>query len=69
MILYGANMAWMIWPVLDGSLEDDSLVVAFTLPLRLDAVGAGRTLLAAFDATLSTCEAAGLGPLSHLGVG
>jgi hypothetical protein len=67
--LDGTDMAWMVWPVLDGSFEDDALVVTFTLPLRLDAVVAGRTLFATFDATLPTCEAAGLGPLPHLGVG
>jgi hypothetical protein len=69
MILYGADMTWVVWPVLDRSLEDDSLIVALTLPLRLDAVGASRTLFTTFDATLPTCEAASLGPLSHLRVG
>ena len=51
-------------PVTDGRLEDDALVVAFAMPLGLDAVVAGRSFLSAFDATLATREAAGLGPLS-----
>jgi hypothetical protein len=68
MVLYGADMAWVIWPVLDRSLEDDSLIVAFALTLRLDAIAAGRTLLSTLDAAFSACETASLGPLPHLGI-
>jgi hypothetical protein len=57
MILDGADMAWMVWPVFDRSLEDYSLVVALALTLRLDAVAA-----------FSTSETASLGSLPHLGV-
>lgn len=66
MVLDRANMARMIWPVLNGGLEDHPLVVTLTLALRLDAVGACRTLLSALYATLSTRETAGLCPLPHL---
>ena len=66
MILYVGDIAWMIWPVLDGGLEDDSLVVAFALALRLDAIGTCRTLFTALDAAFSAGEAPSLGPLSHL---
>lgn len=69
MILYGADYAWMIGPVSNGWLEDDSLVVAFALAFGLDAVCTGRPLLTAFYASFSAGEAACLGPLSHLGVG
>jgi hypothetical protein len=68
MILDGADMAWMVWPVFDGSLEDYSLVVALALTLRLDAVAAGGTLLSTLDAAFSTSETASLGSLPHLGV-
>jgi hypothetical protein len=66
MILDRADMAWVIWPVLDRCLEDYPLVIALALALGFDAVGACRSLLAAFDAALSTCEAARLGTLPHL---
>lgn len=69
MVLDGTDMPWMIWPVLDRGLEDDALVVPFTLTLRLDAVGTGRALFTALDATLPTGETSGLGPLPHLGAG
>jgi hypothetical protein len=68
MILDGADMAWVVWPVFDGSLEDYSLVVAFALTLRLDAVVAGGALLSALDAAFSTRKTASLGTLPHLGV-
>jgi hypothetical protein len=66
MILYGADCPWVVRPVPDRGFEDDSLVVAFALAFGFDAVGTGRPFLAAFYATFSTGEAAGLGPLSHL---
>jgi hypothetical protein len=47
--------------VLDKTLEDDSLVVALILLLRLDSIGATRTLLTTFDAALPAYEAAGSG--------
>jgi len=53
-------------PVTDGWLEDDALIVTFAVPLGLDAVVAGWPFLSTFDATLATCEAAGLGPLAKL---
>jgi hypothetical protein len=65
-VLDGTDIAWMVGPILDGGLEYDPLVVAFALALRLDAVTARRSLLAAFDPAFSTSEAAGLGPFSHL---
>jgi hypothetical protein len=66
MILDRADMAWVIWPVLDGCFEDHPLVVALALALGLDAVGASRSLLAAFDAAFSASEAARLGAFPHL---
>lgn len=57
----------MIRPVPNGSFEDNPLVVALALPLGLDAVGTCRALLPALYAPFSTCEAAGFGPLPHLG--
>lgn len=68
MVLNGANMAWMVGPVLDWGLEHYPLIVAFALALRLNAVAASRSLLAALDPTLSASEATGLCPFSHLGV-
>lgn len=67
MVLYCADDTWMIRPVSNGGFEDNSLVVALALPLRLDAVATCRALLTALYAAFSTCEAAGLGPLPHLG--
>jgi hypothetical protein len=66
MILDRADMTWVIWPVLDGCFEDDSLVVALALALGFDAVGTSRSLLAAFDAAFPTSEAACLGSFPHL---
>ena len=66
MILYRAYHAWMVWPVSDGRFEDDSLVVALTLALGLDAIAACRALLATLDATFPTCQTTSLRPLSHL---
>lgn len=60
-------MARMVRPVLDGCLEDDTLVVAFALALRLDAVGTSRALFAALDATFSACQTSRLRSLPHLG--
>jgi hypothetical protein len=68
MVLDCADMAWVVWPVLNWGLEDHPLVVALTLTLRLDAVGACRTLLSALYATLSTRETAGLCPLAHFAI-
>lgn len=65
-ILYGADVARMIWPILNGSFEDHALVVAFALALRLDAVAASWSLLAALDPAFSTSEAASLGTFPHL---
>jgi hypothetical protein len=56
----------MVWPVPDGRLEDDALVVAFALAFGLDAVGAGGSLFAALDPPLAAGEASGLGPLPRL---
>lgn len=53
-------------PVADGRLEDNALIVAFAMPLGLDAVVAGWPFLSTFDATLATREAAGFGPLAEL---
>ena len=58
----------MIRPVANGRFKDNSLVIALALAFRLDAVGAGRSLLTALYATFSAREAAGLGPLPHLGI-
>jgi hypothetical protein len=66
MVLYGTDVAWVVWPILNGSLEDYPLVVAFALPLRLDAVSTRRSLFSTLDTAFSTSEAPGLGPLSHL---
>jgi hypothetical protein len=55
----------MIRPVLHGSFEHNSLVVAFALPLRLDAVPASRSFLPTLNAAFPTCEAAGLGTFPH----
>ena len=68
MILYIGDIAWMIRPVFDGGLEDDSLVVAFAITLRFDTVAACRTLFTALDATFSAGEAPRLGSLPHLGI-
>jgi hypothetical protein len=59
----------MAGPVAEGRLEDETLVIALTLALGLDAVIARRTLFAALDAALSTGQTACLGPLPRLGVG
>jgi hypothetical protein len=67
-VLYGADIAWMVWPVLDWSLEDYALIIALALALRLDAVAAGRTLLSTLDAAFSARQTASFGPLPHLGV-
>jgi hypothetical protein len=61
--------AGMVGPVPDGRLEDDTLIVAFALPLGLDAVSARRPLFSTLDASLSTGQAARLRSLPHLGVG
>lgn len=66
MILHRVDHTRMIWPVPDRRFEDDALVVALALALGLDAVGAGRALFTALDATLAACEAASLRPLPHL---
>ena len=55
MILQCAHHARVVGPVADGRLEDDALIVALALPLGLDAVGAGRALLSAFDASFPAC--------------
>jgi hypothetical protein len=68
MILYRADHAWVVWPVPDGRLEDDALVIALALALGFDAVGAGWPLLATLYATFATSEAPSLRPLPHLGV-
>jgi hypothetical protein len=68
MILNGADMAWVVWPVLDGRLEDYSLVVAFALTFRLDTIAAGGTLLSALDAAFPARKTASLGSLPHLGI-
>jgi len=67
MVLQGAHNTRMVGPVSDGRLEDNALVVALTLTLRLDAVRTGRPLLTALDPPLAAGEAAGLGPLPRLG--
>jgi hypothetical protein len=53
-------------PVTDWRLEDNTLIVAFAMPLGLDAVVTGRSFLSAFDATLATRETTGFGPLTEL---
>lgn len=60
--------AWMVRPVPERRLEDDALIVPFTLSFGLDTVATRRPLLAALDAPFPTREAAGLCPLPHLGV-
>lgn len=67
MVLNGTDMTWMVRPVLDRRFEDDALVVAFALTLRLDAVGASRTFFTALDASFPTGKTSRLGSLSHLG--
>lgn len=57
----------MVRPAANGSLEDDSLVVAFTLTLRFDAIGTSRALFTALDAAFTACQAASLGPSAHFG--
>ena len=64
-ILYGADMTRVVWPVFDGSLEHDPLVVALALALRLNTVVAGRSLFATFDPAFSTSKAPGLGTFPH----
>lgn len=44
-------------------LEDDSLIVTFTLPLRFHAVFAYRLTLIALDPAFSTRETSSFGPL------
>lgn len=66
MVLYSADITRVVRPVFNRGLEYDPLVVALTLTLRLDAVGASRAFFSAFDASLSTGKAAGLCPLTHL---
>jgi hypothetical protein len=65
-VLYCADGAWVVWPVTDGRLEDDALVVALALAFRFDAVAAGWSFFAALDAAFAACQAASLGPFSHL---
>jgi hypothetical protein len=67
-ILYRTDYSWVVRPVPDGWLEDDSLVVALTLAFGFDAIGASWSLLAALYATFPACEAPSFCPLSHLGV-
>jgi hypothetical protein len=61
-------MTWVVWPIFDRSLEDNSLIVAFALAFRLDAIAASWPLFSTLDTTLPTGEAAGLGSLPHFGV-
>lgn len=68
MILQVGHDARVIRPVPDGRLEDDALVVAFTLAFRLDAVGTRRPLFAALDSPFAAGQAAGFGPLPRLWV-
>lgn len=68
MVLYGTDYTWMVWPVSDGWFEDDTLVVPFALPFRLDAVCAGRSLFATLYAAFPAGEATSLGSLPHLGI-
>jgi hypothetical protein len=53
----------------NGRLEDDALVVSLAMPLRLDAVSADGSFLAAFDTALSAGQASRFGPLAQSGVG
>lgn len=55
-------------PIANWSLENDALIVALAMPLRLDTIVAGRPLLSTFDAPFATRETAGLGPLAELGI-
>ena len=57
----------MIGPITNRRLEDNPLVVAFTLALGFDAIGTGWALLTALDATFATCQAASLRPFAHFG--
>lgn len=59
----------VIWPIPDGRLEDDALVIAFALAFRLDAVGTGRSFLAALDPPFAASQAPSLCPLSRFCVG
>jgi hypothetical protein len=68
MILCSADRAWVVWPVLDGSLEDYLLVIALTLTIRLNAVAAGRTLVSAFDAAFPARKTASLRSPPYLGI-
>ena len=68
MELHGTHGSWMPRPVPNRGLEHDTLIIALALALGLDTVVARRTFFSALDAALSTCEAACLGPLPHLGV-
>lgn len=54
------------WPVADGRLEDDSLVVPFTMAFGFDAVIADRPFLTAFNPPLSARQAASLGSFPEL---
>ena len=69
MILDCAHDAWMIRPISNRGLEDNSLVVALTLSFGLDAVGTGWSLLATLDTSLPAGQAPSLGPFPHLWVG
>lgn len=51
--------------VIEWLLEDDTLVVAFAVPLAFDAIHAYRPLLSALDASLATSQAASLGPFAR----
>ena len=64
-VLDGTDGARVVWPVANGGLEDDALVIPFALALGFDAVAANWSLFAALDAALAACEAAGLCSFSH----
>lgn len=64
--MHRVDYTGMVWPISNGRLEDDALVVALALSFRLDTVGTGRSFFTTLDTSLSACQAAGLGPLPHL---
>ena len=58
----------MVRPLADRLLEDNTLIIALALTLRLNAIIANGSLLTALDASFPASQAARLGPLPHFGI-
>jgi hypothetical protein len=61
-------MAQATWPVFEGRLVDYSLIIAFTLPFRLDTICTSRPLLSTLEPSLATRQTSSFGSFSHLGM-